>query len=537
MGIRQKISSLLHRRQNSILSASLVLAVTFGISAILGFLRSRFLYAQFFKCCTADLDVYNAAFRLPDLIFKLLVTGALSASFIPVFSTYLHKTPKKAFKLASAIINILSIIFVFAAVIVLIFTTPLTKLIAAGFTNDQIVLMVSLTRVLLIAQIFFLLSNFITAILQVNQIFIIPALSPIIYNLSIIAGIFILAPKFGIHGVVYGAVFGAFLHFIIQIPSIKRIGFKYSFKANHKTSGVKEVFRLMLPRSLSLGLGEIENTVTLFFASSLATGSISILNLALQLMYLPSRIFGTTVGQASLPILSKNIARNELSQFRTTVHRIMIQSLFIALPISVLILVQRLAIVRILFGSKQFPWAATLLTAKTLAFLTPAIFCQAIIQILIRSFYALHNTKVPFFISFISLILNISLSYFLINFTDLGVVGLAISSSVGNLIQLIGLLYMFIKIVDGFDWVAVTKKINKILVSSFVFGLTTWSSIKVLDLFVLDTSKTVAVVTIFTISSLIGILFYILSAKILRIEEVNDYQVYFNKLKHFLLNK
>ena len=537
MGIRQKISNLLHRRQSSILSASIVLAVTFGISAILGFLRSRFLYAQFFKCCTADLDVYNAAFRLPDLIFKLLVTGALSASFIPVFSTYLHKSPKKAFKLASAIINILSVIFIFAAVIVLIFTTPLTKLIAAGFSNDQLVLMVSLTRVLLIAQIFFLLSNFITAILQVNQIFIIPALSPIIYNISIIAGIFVLAPTYGIHGVVYGAVFGAFLHFIIQIPSIKRIGFKYSLKANYKTPGVKEVFRLMLPRSLSLGLGEIENTVTLFFASSLAIGSISILNLALQLMYLPSRIFGTTVGQASLPILSKNIARNELSQFRTTVHRIMIQSLFIALPISVIILVQRLAIVRILFGSRQFPWAATLLTAKTLAFLTPAIFCQAIIQILIRSFYALHNTKVPFYISSISLVLNVTISYLLINFTDLGVVGLAISSSIGNLVQLSGLLFMFIKIVDGFDWMVMLKKVNKILVSSLILGITTWASIKVLDLFVLDTSKTVAVVTIFSLSSLIGTFCYILSARILRIEEVKDYQVYFSKLRRFLLNK
>ncbi len=537
MGIRQKISNLLHRRQNSILSASLVLAVTFGISAILGFLRSRFLYAQFFKCCTADLDVYNAAFRLPDLIFKLLVTGALSASFIPVFSTYLQKDSKKAYQLASAIINILSVVFIFAAVIVLVFTTPLTKLIAAGFSNDQLILMVNLTRVLLIAQIFFLLSNFITAILQVNEIFIVPALSPIIYNLSIIASIFLLAPKYGIHGVVYGAVFGAFLHFIIQIPSIKRIGFKYSFKANHKTPGVREVFRLMLPRSLSLGLGEIENTVTLFFASTLSTGSISILNLALQLMYLPSRIFGTTIGQASLPILSKNIARNELSQFRNTVHRIMIQSLFIALPISVLILVQRLAIVRILFGSRQFPWEATLLTAKTLAFLTPAIFSQAIIQILIRSFYALHNTKVPFYISLVSLFLNVTLSYFLINFTDLEVVGLAISSSIGNIVQLIGLLFMFIKIVDGFDWITVTKKVNKILVSSLILGITTWISIKFLDLFVLDTSKTVAVVTIFSLSSLVGTFCYILSAKILHIEEIKDYQVYLLKLKRFLLNK
>jgi len=135
------------------------------------------------------------------------------------------------------------------------------------------------------------------------------------------------------------------------------------------------------------------------------------------------------------------------------------------------------------------------------------------------------------------LVLNVTISYLLINFTNLGVVGLAISSSIGNLVQLSGLLFMFIKIVDGFDWMVMLKKVNKILVSSLILGITTWVSIKVLDLFVLDTSKTVAVVTIFSLSSLIGTFCYILSARILRIEEVKDYQVYFSKLRRFLLNK
>lgn len=537
MTIKEKINSLLYRRQRTILSASLVLAITFGISAILGFLRSRFLYAKFFNCCTSQLDVYNAAFRIPDLIFKLLVTGALSASFIPVFSSYLHKNKEKAFEIASTIINLLLIIFTFASIIVLIFTAPLVKLIAGGFDAQQLALMVSLTRILLIAQIFFLISNFITAILHVNQTFIIPALSPIIYNLFIIIAIFTLTPTFGIYGVVYGAVVGAFFHLAIQIPSLKRIGFNYKLIIKTKIDGVKEIFRLMLPRSLSLGLGEVENTVTLFFASTLAAGSISILNLALQLMYLPSRIFGTTVGQASLPILSKNVAMNELDKFRNTVQKILIQSLFIALPIAILILVQRLAIIRILFGSKQFPWAATLLTARTLAFLTPAIVCQAIIQILIRSFYALHNTKIPFFTSLISLVFNISLSFTLIKFTNLGVVGLAISSSVANIVQLTGLLFMFVKVVDGINWLITLKKLNKIFLSSLFLGASTWFSLKILDIFILDTTKTIYVIIVFLISSSIGIFSYIFSAKFLKLEEINDYRHYLSKLKRFVFNR
>jgi putative peptidoglycan lipid II flippase len=537
MSLSQKIQLFIQKKQHTILSASIVLAVTFGLSAILGFLRSRFLYATFFKCCTAQLDVYNAAFRLPDLIFKLLVTGALSASFIPVFSSSLQKDPKKAYKIASSVINILFLVFSITALIVLIFTRPLNSLIAAGFSPDQLDLMVNLTRILLIAQIFFLISNFVTAILQVNQIFIIPALSPIVYNLFIILGIFTLAPIFGIYGVVYGAVVGAFFHLAIQIPALRRQGFKYKLVINTKLKEVKEVFKLMVPRSLSLGLGEIENTVTLFFASGLSIGSISLLNLALQLMYLPSRIFGTTVGQASLPILSKNIASNQLKDFRDTVEKILTQSLFIAMPITVIVLVQRLAIVRLLFGSQNFPWEATIITARILAFLTPAIICQAIIQILVRSFYALHNTKVPFKVSLFSLVFNIITSFVLINFTNLGVIGLAISSTVGNLIQTIGLFYFFIKIVDGFNWLKTLKKINKILLSSLFMGLSTWTMLKFMDLFLLDTTRTIALAIVFSISSLIGFIVYIYSVKLLKIDEYQDYQRYILKFKKFLFFK
>jgi putative peptidoglycan lipid II flippase len=537
MTLSQKIRFFTQRKQSTILSASIVLAVTFGLSAILGFLRSRFLYAAFFKCCTAQLDVYNAAFRLPDLIFKLLVTGALSASFIPVFSSSLQKDPKKAYKIASSVINILFLIFSITAVIVLIFTRPLNSLIAAGFSPDQLDLMVNLTRILLIAQIFFLISNFITAILQVNQIFIIPALSPIVYNLFIILGIFTLAPIFGIYGVVYGAVVGAFFHFAIQIPAVRRQGFKYKFVISTKLKEVREVFRLMIPRSLSLGLGEIENTVTLFFASGLSIGSISLLNLALQLMYLPSRIFGTTVGQASLPILSKNIARNELKDFRDTVAKILTQSLFIAMPITVIILVQRLAIVRLLFGSQNFPWEATLTTAKILAFLTPAIVCQAIIQILVRSFYALHNTKIPFKVSLVSLVFNVITSFVLINFTSLEVIGLAISSTITNLVQTIGLFYFFIKLVDGFDWLKTLKKVNKILLSSLLMGLFAWLSLRIMDIFLLDTTRTIALAIVFSVSTLFGFIAYLCSVKFLKLDEYQDYQKYFFKMKNLFSPK
>ena len=537
MTLRERIKRISQRKQSSILSASLVLATTFGISSLLGLLRNRFLYAGFYSCCVADLDVYNAAFRIPDLIFKLLVTGVLSASFIPVFSSSLHKSKQIANELASTVINLLLMVFLILSVVTYIFIKPISSVIAAGFSPEQLILMASLSRILLFAQIFFLLSNFATAILQVNQIFIISALSPIIYNFFIIISIFTLAPVFGIFGVAVGAVVGAFFHLVIQIPTLKHSGFVYHPKINLKLAGVKEIFQLMIPRIMSLGLGEIESTVTLFFASSLSSGSISLLNLALQFVYLPSRIFGTTVGQASFPALSKNIARNELGSFRSTVNKIINQSLFLALPVSVLILVERVSIVRILYGSQEFPWSATILTARILAFLIPGIVCQAIIQILVRAFYALHNTKVPFYVSVVSLLFNVILSYYFVKFSNLGVVGLAISSSVASLIQFFGLLIMFIKIVDGFEWLLTLNKLYKIMISSLFMGVTSWLSVKTLDLFILDTTRAFPVLLLMTISSLVGITTYILAVNFLKMDEINDYQRYFFKFKDFIFRK
>jgi putative peptidoglycan lipid II flippase len=534
MSLREKLATIGTKKQNSILSASLVLGVTFAISAILGLFRSKFLYAHFFNCCVLDLDAYNAAFRLPDLIFKLLVTGALSASFIPVFTGFFHKNKKKAYEMSSVVITLLLIIFSFVALIVLIFTNQFSRLIAPGFTDYQIGLMSGLTRILLIAQIFFLISNFFTGILQVHQVFLIPALSPIVYNIFIILGILCLAPSFGIYGVVYGAVIGAFFHLAIQFPLLKKLGFHYHFSFNYKTEGVYEVIRLMLPRSLSLGLGEIGSTVTLFFASTLTAGSLSLLNLAMQLIYLPSRIFSTTVGQASLPILSKNVARNEMHLFRNTVRRTITQGLFITIPITALVLIHRFAIVRIAFGAKQFPWSATIVTARTLAYLTPVIICQSIIQILIRSFYALHDTKTPLRLSVISLSCSILACYLLVNYTNFGIIGLAISDSLGNMIQCLGLFYVFVRRVDGGGWNKTFIHITKIIMASFLLAFSSWSALRFIDLFIFDTTRTFYLVLTTITAGFVGLIVFFISAKLMKIEEYNSYRHYFIKTINFL---
>jgi len=533
MKIWPRLRSLTIRKQESIFSASLVLGIAFGASAALGLLRNRLLYAAFFSCCASSLDAYNAAFRLPDLIFKLLVSGALSASFIPVFSSCYHRDKNLAYRVGSTVINLLLLALIIFSVVVFIFTPQFSQIIGPGFNPSQISLMVGITRTLLIAQIFFLASNFLTGILHVHQIFIIPALSPIIYNLFVIIGIVALAPAFGLYGVAWGAVVGAFFHLAIQIPIVKKTGFRYSAAVDTGLPGVREIFRLALPRTLSLGLSEIENTVTTFFTTTLASGSLSLLTLAFQLMYLPSRIFSTTVGQASLPILSSNIAKNEIEKFKSTVTRIICQSLFIAIPITTIVLVHRLPLVRIAFGARQFPWSATLLTAKLLAYLTPAIVCQGIIQILIRSFYALHNTKSPLYISIFSLVASILLNCYFITFTSLGVVGLTISASASNLIQCFGLFYFFTRQVHGFGWSQFFQRLSRFFVASVILAFIVRYSTRFMDLFLVDTSRTFYLLVVFITSSLLGLVCYFLLSLAFGIPEAGDYLRYFQKIKHF----
>lgn len=512
----QKIST---SRQGSILLAASLLGVTFFLSALLGFIRSRLLYAHFYSCCAATLDVFNAAFRIPDMLFSLLVGGALTSSFIPVFSSFLAKDKKEAQHLANAVLSFLLLVFSFIGAVVFIFAHPISTWMAHGFSPSQISLLTSLTRLLLFAQICFLVSNFITGIIQTHQVFLIPALAPSVYNLAIIFGIIVLSPFFGIYGPILGVVVGALLHLLIQLPVALRLGFKFRWNFDRSTPGLLKVLTLMAPRSLSLGLAEIESTLVLSWATGFTAGSLSLFRLALQVVYLPSRIFGVALGQASLPTLSANMAKNDTTAFKNTLIKAILQSVFIASPITIICLVNRLPIIRLAYGSRSFPWSATLQTAQTLAFLTPTIFAQALIQIINRAFYAVHNTKLPLYVAVFSLLITIIVGTYTSQNTNLQNLGLALAISAGSLTQLIGLSLTFNRIFPNLPIKQLLVDGLKLIVASILMGLTVWWSMRSLDIYILDTTKTSNVFLVFLGSSAFGAAVYISILVLLRSEE------------------
>jgi len=524
---------LLNRRQNSILSAASVLMVTVLLSRLLGLLRDRFLAGTFFADKAWQLDVYFAAFRLPDMIFQLLVVGALSAAFIPVFTQYIQTKKHQAWHIASSVITIGLVLFVLLGLVLFIFAAPLNQLIAPSFTPLQLALMTRLTRLLILAQASFLVSNFITGILQSHQHFLIPALSPLAYNLGIIFGILVLSPLIGIYGPVIGVILGAFLHLLVQLPLVKRIGFHYRPSFDIKHPGVRRIGRLMLPRTLALAVSQIELTVAVFIATSLSPGSLAIFYFAQHLNALPVGLFGATIGQAALPSLSRQQNSASIDKFKQLFLSSFNQILYFSLPASMILLVLRIPMVRLAFGARGFPWQATLLTGKVVAFFAISVFAQAVIQILVRAFYALANTRTPLVLGTLAVILNVCLSFVFVYQFNLSILGLALAISLASFFHAGLLLFYLNRAVNGFDKRVLLTPFFKMALATALTGLALWLPLRILDRYVLNTAKTFQLLILTLITLITGLITYLALSKLLKINQYRAFFTLFRRLRNF----
>lgn len=513
--------ALLLRRQTNILSAAFVIMLAYSASGILGLLRNRLLAAVFFGGLEYQLDVYFAAFVIPDTLFQLLITGSLSAAFIPVFSKYLKRSQTEALEMASSAMNVITLIFLLLVAVIFIFSPQLSRIIAPSLDLRNQLLLSQILKILIIAQIFFALSGFLTSIIQSHQRFLIPALSPIVYNLGIILGIIFLSKPLGIFGPTWGVVLGAFLHLVIQVPLAYKLGFRYSFKFNFNHPGVKKIRKLMPLRSLTLAVGQIERFIAVFIATSLSAGSLTIFNFARQLFLLPVSLFGTAISQASFPALSEEVALQKREEFENTVKNSILQVLYFSLPAAVIVLILRLPVVRIAFGARNFPWEATLLTSKTVALLSFAIPALSLSSLLTRAFYALHNTKTPLIIASLSAFLTTLLSWLFTSIFTLGVMGLALALSLSNFFQALVLLFTLnkrSKILSP----ELTFPASKMVLATLLTGVFLWLPLRVLDQFILDTTKTADLIILTASVLAIGMLVYLNLSAVLKIEQLKE---------------
>ena len=435
-------------------AAGLVM-VLFVASRTMGLLREMVIARQFGT--SAELDAYLAAFRLPDLFFALMAGGALGSAFIPVFAGYLaHDDEPGAWRLASAVINwVFLLLSVAGALAALLAPTLVAYIIAPGFSPAQQALTVELMRWMLVSTVIFGVSGVVMGILNARQHFLLPALAPVIYNAAIIAGVLLLGPTMGVRGATIGVVVGAIGHLLLQLPELRRQGMRYTLELAPHDPGVREVGRLMAPRALGQAAVELNHLVNVTLASLLRAGSISALNYGRLMMLLPQGVIAQSVAIAAFPTFSALAARGEKDELRHILATSLRSVLYLTLPATLGLIWLREPLVSAIFGGGEFDAWSIQATAWALTFYALGLVGHAVVEIVARAFYALHDTRTPVFVGIVAMPVNIALSLGLIAlFGRLGWMplgGLALANSLVTTGEMVILLYLIRKRLRGLE--------------------------------------------------------------------------------------
>lgn len=531
--IKNGAHHIFNKKQEDILSAAFVIGISVAISRLLGLIRYRML-ASYFGEDIKLLDSFIAASILPDAIFEVLIFGTIALAFIPIFSKYLTgKSHQKAWDLSSTMISIGLVIFIFFCTFVAIFANQIAPLIAPGLISKEPetqILIARLMRIMLVSQLFFVISIFLTGILQSYQRFLIPAVASIFYNLGIILSIIFLAPVLGIYGPAFGMILGALLHLVVQLPLVLSLGFKFRFSLDFQNSDVKEMFRLMWPRSVTLGFSRLSDIISIALASSAAVGSIVALNFAQVLQLVPTAFFASSISQAALPSLAIHFNLKDNEKFKRIMLDSIHQILFLVLPASAILAILRIPTVRLVFGARELPWDITVLTGRTLIAFSIGIAAQAINLLLIRGFHAVRDSYTPVKISLATALLNISLSLLFILVLKFSIIWLAVSFSVSNIIASILYLYFLDKSVGGFDKKEFLMPIFKMGLISLVMAISLYIPMKLLDQLVFDTTRTIGLVLLTSTATIVGLGVYIFLSFMFKVREVYIFTEFFKRV-------
>ena len=508
--------SFIFSKQSSIFSSALILATMIIISRLFGFLRYRVLSSYFSK---DQLDLFLASFRIPDLIFEVLITGALTTSFIPIFIKY-QKNRHELDENISSIINLISlflVIFVFIAYLSLDWIIPF---ITPGYSQEKIKIIIDYSKLLLIWQLPCLIAgNYLTGISQSNKRFFLPALAPIVYNLAIIIYTYFFVNSLNLNAPVIGANIGALLFLLIQLPILKRAGFSYKLMLK-KTVGLIEFIRIIIPRTLTVIIAQIDATIDLSLTSLLGTGAYTVFYFAQRLQLLPVSVVGIAFGQASLPYLSELFQEKKVEEFKKIVVDSILNLFFFAIPTASYLIFARTPLVRLFFGGQKFDWDATVLTAVTLSWFAVSIPFHTIYYFLTRCFYAILDSRTPFYLSVVSIFINLTLSLLMILVFKQPVWSLAISFSTAMILNVILLFIIFHRRIGQLNLKFFGLESIKIFVSSLFSSLTGYYLLKLLDGLIFDTSRTINVFFLLLTVSLVYLLLYLFLSWIFDVKEI-----------------
>jgi putative peptidoglycan lipid II flippase len=420
--------------------AGLIVSGAFLVSRVLGWVRVFIIGNTF--AAGPELDAFVAAFRLPDLMFQLVAAGALSSAVIPVVSAMLATDETaRAWRVVSTIANMMLVGLLILGVVVFV-AAPLIvpTIIAPGWDDARWARTVDLTRIMILSPIFLSLGSLASSVLNARGRFAASAIAPIVYNLAIIGAALSLTRAFGVTGLAIGVVAGSLGHLLVQIAPLRAQGYRYDGRIELDDPEARKALKLMAPRALGLGAGQITFVVLNSIASTLGTGAISVFYIAFTLLQIPIGVIGVPLGIVVLPSLSREAAVGRHAEFADLMSRAIRLVLYVMLPITGISIVLRHEVVGVLFGYSRFDAAALDLTAATLlAFLT-GLTAHALIAILARAFYARQDTRTPVAAAILAVVINSTLAAVLAG--PLGLPGLGLAIAIAAWVETIVLLVL-----------------------------------------------------------------------------------------------
>ena len=523
----------------SVKSAAIVLASSTLMSALLGLFRDRLLNSYYLGTYPTGIDAYTAAFTIPDFMFFILTSGALSVSFIPVFNQRLASGNKKsAWELSSSLINLFAILTFVTSILIMIFADPLIRyIVSPGLDESGMVLAINMTRVIAINPFLFSIATVITSIQQAVGRFVFYAFAPAIYNIGIIIGITCFTGGInifgvqifegGIMGVALGVILGAIMQLIVSLIGLFGLGMDYEFKIYWKNHGFRSILKLLPARSLDQGIDYVNGIVNTNLSSRMGAGAVRSFNQASSLHQMPVNLIGVAISTAFFPKLTEELGNGDKREFNRTFRQALRTITWIALPVSIIAFFTRGYVTSFISNIGNNESNGTI--ASILGALCIAIFARSVFHIASRGFYAYQDTKTPFIVSIFAIGFTIILSiwFYLIGW---GVDGLGLAQSIGAIVEIIILLYILQRrshgeILDKAFW----RAFLRMLFATFIAGCVAFSMTKFIPLMATDTSLIITVPKFLVIST-ISVVAYLIASYFLDLKEAKPIFRYIKKI-------
>lgn len=492
MGRVRSTVTKINQRLNVKLAATILAGSTL-LSSLLGFFRDRLLNSAYMPSengalagYPVGLDAYTAAFMVPDFMFAVLVSGALSVTFIPVFNERWVKGNKQsAWQISSSMINFMALITMAASVLIIIFADPLMKyLIAPGLSESGHALAVSMMQVIAVNPFIFAVAAVIASIQQAVGRFMFCALAPMLYNVGIIIGTVWFTGGVnlfgwqifdgGIMGVALGVVLGSFLQLIVSAVGLAGLGFDYNFKIYWRNKGFRKVLSLLPARSVDQGMDYVVSLVEVNLASRLADGTVRAYQQALTLHMMPINLIGVAISNAAFPQLTEHLGEGRNDLFQKDLRSLLRIIFWMALPVSVVIFFTRGYVVHFIRnGGNQ-------LIAGILGCLVVAILFRTIYHMAARAFYARQDTKTPLYISIFSITLNIILAIVLSMVLKMGAYGLAWAQSTVAVLEVVVLLAVMNRQMPKLFDMTFVRAIFKMIIAGIITGVVCYIAVLIM---------------------------------------------------------